>query len=458
MASTLATEIATLCATKPSTTGAPIGSGDWVLQVERLVGNSTGGAWDLDTWSPDGAPDVAAEWASLGWQSVNDYLRGMEWNRGAEQPNGVPHVGEINLTLSNDAARNMDPVINYATTRPGTIMRAGITSATDSRNSGWVPLWTGIVESWTVVNVAPTAAGTVADAFAQVRLNESLTSMARITKNTLASPVGSGDHLPGRVDRLLEAADWQFGLIELYGTVGASTIVLQATDMSQNRLSELYIAADSVGNIVTSDATGAALVTDRSRTRQTRLYQFSPYGALAAIVLTGDDSTSGTVWHVNYDADSVQLANDPEGVVNDHRYTRVGGTQQLVEHDVSIGTFGRSTSERNDLICTTDGNAYQLAHNDNDRQAVTALRLDSITVTATNRPQALLAMAAIDWGDSVWLYPPRSPTSTVNGFAAVRNLYHQVTPLKGSVMWTTTLSADFYQINNLPGAILTPAP
>lgn len=450
----LVTETSTRLQQAPTSVGSPIGSGDWELHVERLVGDPDAAFWDIDVWD-------TGLWSSLEWESLNDVLRGMEWTRGADQPNGRPINGEISLTLFNDTAGTFDPWVNYPNTRPGTIIRAGLTSATDIRADGWIPLWTGLVESWNVVYLGARDTGTDAargDSFAEVMLVETLSWLARIDDNSTAA-VGSGDTVSDRVDRLLTAAAWPFGMVELYSaSEGESTIVVQSTTMAANRLTEVYLTADSTLSVVMSDATGACLVTDWKLDKASRLYDFSHSGTSPLFTLRSNDHTVLGSVYLDYVADTLQTANDPTGIVNDHRYARVGGSQQVFEHDISIGAFGRSTRARSDLITTTDGNVLVVAEADNIREALTALRVDGVEVVATGREMALLICAAADWGDSAAFYPPPGSRVTGSGSGRIRSITHQVSPLTSdSVNWTATFAIDFYAFSNVAGAILPAA-
>ena len=458
------------------TDGVHIGSGDWRLHVERLVGDAEGAVWDLSEWAVDEAdtnPD-AWVWASLEWESLNQWVRGIDWVRGGEQPNGRPRIGEITVTLGatpDDAAEfaaSCDPWQNYANTRPGTILRAGLTSETDARADGWIPLWTGNVESWPPSYTGVRDSGYRADLVINVTLTETLARNARIDNNALGSPVGSGDTILDRVDRLLTDAEWQYGLVSLLDPVGEPSTALQSTDMAANRLTELYLTADSSytagafggKGVVMSDVTGACLVTTGSTWRLSRLADFSSAfsGTLATIAFGHEDGSDGETWEIAYVPDSVETVNDPEGIVNDHRYTRVGGAQQTFDHPVSIGQFGRSQRVRGDLIMSVDADALALAEIDNDREARTALRVDAVDIVATGRPMALLAVAAIDWGDNVLMYPPTGADFTGVGVGVVRTLTHRVTPLhSGGVHWTATYALDFVNFLNLPGSILPEA-
>lgn len=425
--------------------GYPIGAGDWRLVIERLVG--TGSLWGASKWG-------TAKWGGGGWEDLSDEFRGMSWRRGSDEPVGRPRAGQITIDIGN-VADVLSPWENYPSTRPGTIMRAGLISATDTRADGWIPLWTGTVEDWPVTYIAARSSGHRADSYVRVTLTETMSMLATIDDNALGSPVGAGDRIVTRLARLLDNVRWKYGLLELWPPAGEPTATLQSTDMAMNRAAECYVAADSTGTIVRSDVTGALVVTTIDQDRPTRLADFSSLFGIPMLGLVGDDDTPTQLW---YDADSFVTANNRDAIRNDMRWARVGGTQQVVEHPISIGRFGRRTDRRTDLQCQTDGQVLALAKAAVNLKARTALRVESVSVTSTGRPEAMLRVAAADVHDRVWAFPPTSKLVDLVGssFGLIRSMDHQVRPLYGRLAWTTTYALDLENILNLPGAMLDP--
>lgn len=460
---TLDTTTATRCATAPTAgSGVEIGAGDWRLVVEHLVGTgSVVGACVVG--SPSTSPVGNAVVGTLAWEDITGYVRGMEWTRGADEPNGRPRVGAITVEIFNPTDGRYDPWVKYGPTRPGSVMRAGIISSTDTRANGWVPLWTGVVEDWPIEHFGATRSGYRADSSVRVALNETLGELSQVN-GTAGSAVGAGEGITARTARLLEGL-WKFGLVTLWeDDFGVEpSITLQATTMSGNRITELYLSADSVGAIVRSDVTGALLVTTNDIDRTDRLSEFSSAdfggGAIPLIVLDGSasDHDNAGLWHIMYDADSVVTATNRDGIYNDYRWARVGGTQQVVEHSVSIGRFGRKTMERSELLSSTNADVLAVATGACNLTARTALRLENVTVTAMNREYALLAVAAADVHDSVWMFPSAADGFAGSGLARIRSMTHQITPLTDSaVHWTASYALDFYSFTSVDGAILDP--
>jgi hypothetical protein len=234
--------------------------------------------------------------------------------------------------------------------------------------------------------------------------------------------------------------------------------------MSANRLTECYLTAVSSGYVFRSDVTGAAIQTDLTRysfyASSARLAAFSNNASANLPLLwlkPKTETTSGGIHTMIYDAESLQLVSDPQHVVNDHRYARVGGTQQLVEHSVSVGRFGRSTRARSDLITSADVYVELIAENDNRLEARTTLRVDAVTVTSTGKGEYYLLNAAFDVGNWAYICVDETPEVYVQG--NLRSMTHTVTPLKDRLHWTSTYSFDTQDLTGFPdGAMLDPVP
>lgn len=427
--------------------GVPLGVGDWRLVIERLRGaGAVVGVDKVDTGVV----------GSLVWEDLTPAWRGYSSTRGAQVPRGRPMVGEVFLTVDARSDPSLDPYFDYTNTRAGTIIRCGLVSLADHRADGWLPQWCGLVDSWSPTYVQG------ADRFADVTLVETLSVLAQIDDNALPSPVGAGERLVARADRLLSAAEWRFGLVSLFGPLfGEPSITLQSTDMAMNRSVELYLTADSTGGVIRSDVTGAALVTDRAADRPTRLADFSTFfGNATLAVTTADDDLDGDTVAIAYDRDSVITSTSPDALVNEHRYARAGGTEQVAVHKVSQGVFrSKRVRARGDLLCQLDAHALFVAWADNDREARTTLSIDAVTVTCTGKPGRYLPVAATDIGDLLLVFPQSAdPEFAGTVLGEVRARTDEVRPLFGRVGWTTTFAADPVSIVGVPGALLDPAP
>ena len=440
--------------------GAPVGYEDWRIVIERLNGSVSGGgaACVVGACVVGSAPTGDAVVGTLDWEDITGYWRGTEFFRGADEPVGRPRVGEILLTLDN-RTNYFSPWVNYADTRPGTIIRCGLVSAADARANGWLPMWTGRVESWPVMRQAVrSGAESAADSWVDVVLTETLSELANVDDNALPGVIGGGESVTPRIDRLLTAALWRYGMTSTVNLLSETLYTMQSTDMAANRIAELYVTADSADSVVRSDVTRQVVVTDQPGTAlaANRLAEFSNDGdhdgGLVRLSMLSDDP-DGDVMALAVDLDSLAVASDLEHVRNDIRYARVGGTQQVVEHSVSIGRFGRFTDLRTDLICTDDARVLAVATAANDKKARTSIRVDAATVTATGKGEYYLLLAATDLDALVLV----EFDSTKSGTFAMRSMTHTIRPLLGRVDWQCTYALDTLTLDGWPdGAILDP--
>ena len=445
-----------LLTTAPDTAaGIAIDLDDWRLSVEALLPATDAALWDVTDWDE-------VDWGQLAWVDITGDVRGIEWTRGADEYRGRPRIGIVTLTLASPD-RKFDPWNPLTETAqagyfaPGTIIRCGVQSATYTGVGLWIPQWTVIVDRW-----EQTSVGSEADFAVNIIGYETARDLAEVDDNALASAVGAGDTLNERMTRLLDAADWPYGYIE---STQDSGIVLQSTDMADNRLAEIYRTADSTDHTVRSARDGRLMA-----------YTFDYPGAVSvsvwplldvsSIVLGVDDvpafgvsrSLSGGVDYqvVKYDYDTFRTYPTDEGMVNDARYARVGGTQQVAENADSIARFGRRTQVRNDLLCTTDGAAANLAAYNVARKGANALRVASVDLTpwAWNDDSNYLAAIAADIGVLAFVYPPRSTAGTSDPymFATLSTMTHRIRPRGPErLQWDMSFGFDTRVIYNLPG-------
>lgn len=193
--------------------GVPAGFGDWRFSVEALVDD---------------------EWADL----TGD-CEGVEWERGASEPFGLPRTGSAALTFRDDES-DLDP---WSSTRvglsPGTLIRFGWRSATDP--VGWVPAFTGHVAT-VAVDVVQVVGRVVT-----VNAYDTVSRLAAVDLPT-ESAKGANDDPYERLARVaVDRADWPHGLtitaIPVLDT--PATWELQSTTFARNALELCQIAAQS---------------------------------------------------------------------------------------------------------------------------------------------------------------------------------------------------------------------
>jgi len=464
--------VAELCQRPPAADrGALIGIGDWRLVVEALLPSDGPSIWGVGVWGE-------AQWNVLAWEDLTPWVRGLDWSRGSDEPYGRPRVGDLTITLDSADDRwspwnPAPPTGGPAYFAPGTIVRVGVRSASDTRAGGWLPQITAIVDTW-----GQTYVGLGTDRFVDLTAVETLRDLATIDDNALPGVVGGGEDPVTRIERLLEAAEWKYGLkVEAQHLLfSPGSYPLQSTDMSSNRLAECYLTADSCDVQFRTDRTGAALLTnieyvgvvgdaDESLLPLSVFSWVSPYRT----PYIGFDwitraSTTTDVQLVAYDPDSFDGPNSDDAVINDCRFARVGGTQQTFEQLASISRFGRRTFTRNDLIATTDPVVQQIAQYTTIRRGLNSLRVAGLTVQTTDLGDiAGLTILAADVQSGAFVYPPDHIAAGtpgrvyVQGFVAA--MKHQVTARNGqSVTWQTTFGFDTRTVNNLPAAQLPATP
>lgn len=445
--------------------GALIGIGDWRVSVEALLPDDALAVWGIAKWNEQ-------TWTTLRWRDLTPYVRGVQWSRGSDEVYGRPRVGSLDLTLDasddrfspwNPAGAEGETVGYFA---PGTIVRVGVRSATDTRGGrvGWLPQITAIVDSWGMEFVASEGQ----DRFVPVKCYETLSALSAIDDNA-TSPVGAGDVALARFERLLDAAGWPYGFLVAAQNVAAGGYPMgAATEMTANRLAELYQVADASDCSFRSDRTGAAIVFNPEYNalppdpKLDPLIDFSRIGTHAAVIgfyPTSVVSSGGTLLYIGYAAESFKTSNDKSAIVNDARFARVGGTQQVFEQVASIKRHGRRSLVRNDFLNADDATVLLIATYTTVRRALNTLRVDQIDVDTIDRGDDFgLAALACDVGNECRIYPPFGDPAPpalpyIRGF--VRAITHRVTPMRGAVAtWQTSFAFDTRDVFNIPGAQL----
>lgn len=453
--------IAVACQSAPTAdVGVPTDYGDWQIGVQLLLPSEPQSLWGVAKWGQD-------KWTYLTWVDVTPYVRGMEWTRGASEFDGRAETGTATVTLDNtagvfsvtdptnallglvDVADDNSIISNYF--GPGTVARIvchsptgyGINWEDNEHQAGavtganaWVPMITGVVESW-----PQTMESLGQESYVNLTFKESLSRLARVNTLALVSPVGNNETAADRIARLALAAGWQFGFIDTYADPYA-TLPLQSTDMAQERLAEVYVTADSVGAVVRTDRTGAILLTDYEPTDSPR----GPVNGGALNLYAGDKfsivSTPGTMI---IDPEGLTVDNDDSAILNFVQYALVGSTEQTASDPVSIGRFGMVTHGRSDLIMKSDSVALVLAERLVARRARLTKRLRSIELNNFVDPRIGAALISLDVG---------YVNQTVNVDAAdeghvilfdtprIDSMTHRVIPTShgGPVMWTATIN------------------
>lgn len=448
--------------------GTPSGLGDWRLSVQALLpipGSSS--LWGTAVWGDD-------IWTLREWVDLTPWVRGVEWDRGGDQPYGRPRVGELRLTLdsANDRWNPWNPSPPEGSPgyfAAGTFVRVGLRSDTDTRADGWLPQITVKVDRWT-----PVYSGAAADRFVDVIGYETVRDLATVDANALDNPVPS-QYAADRFLELLDAADWRYGFnIEAGNLYLAGAYTLQPTNMADNRLAELYRTADSSDVLFRSDRKGRALATNIEYVylrpggvpdpEHHPLFDFSYSGGFPTIGFDWYARTVGTYRYVPYDVDSFTTTNDDASIINDARFARAGGSVQKFEQHASIKRHGRRTWSRTDFLNELDSDLALLAQYATIRRGLNALRVANVTVQVIDRgtEEGLIAAAA-DVQASCYVFPPDrltgggAPRPYIWGFLS--GISHKITARNGhAVTWEASFSVDTRTVNRIPSAQLPATP
>lgn len=428
--------------------GVPTGDDDgWRFCVETSGADAGSGLWDVGLW------DVA-EWAALEWNDITANLRGVTWNRGASNSEGGyprPDVGTATLEFDNTdfqySSWNQRSVnyfgfatgalIRFATFKNDAITEHTFTGITNTVRTwtDWYPLFTGIVEEWTDIVT------TEGERRAIVVLAETTSMLSRIDR-TEVSPVGSGEMLLTRMARLLNDAVWKYGLsYEAASLTAPMTYTLQATNLSANRLSEVYLTADSTLCSAYSDVDGTLLLRG--------IFADSTDPTLFLSSETGEGKTEYT--------EEISFSNNADRVINDVSLTQVGSINHIdstsgsYPSPLSTGAllsqenFGIKSYNRTDLISNTLAALTDLATALLDFTGVNVdyAGIDNTFAFRTIHPGPFAIFDEQDIQRTVTLfdvveaeyYPVEDYRIFLKG--KITSITHNIIPLPGRIAWST---------------------
>lgn len=249
------------------------------------------------------------------WTDLTKSCQGISWSRGGE-PAQRPIAGELSLRLDN--RQHVWHPWQSSYHGPGSLTRVCISDGTNIRYC-----WTGLTTSW-----KEGSAGLNAYPWIDVVAWESMFLLNEVNDNALVTPVGAGETIGPRMDRLLAKVDWQFGC-DITHTTGGS---FQATNLAQDILTETYLTVDSLDATVYPGKDGNLKVRDRS---------------------------IGTDVHWRYypddiDPDSTEYANDDERLLGTVALARLGGTEINYTNTAIAGRYQKRSTKRDGLITNAE--------------------------------------------------------------------------------------------------------
>lgn len=255
--------------------------------------------------------------------------------------------------------------------------------------------------------------------------------------------VGAGEDSGARINRILDNAGWP--TLDRDIDVGDST--MQATNLSQNALTELKLVADSeLGDVF---MTREGYVRFRRRTA----YLEDTEATTAQIWL--DDQTPYTDPSQRSYA-ATAIAYDVDLIRNIANIGRSGGTVQTVQNATSIATYLNQSYTRQDLLLETDAECLDQANWIVSRNSDPELRFNSVTLEMVggNDASRLLWDTAlnIELGARVRIVKrPPGGGSSIDRYAWVIGINHTISNprMGGGANWTIEfLLADVGNIDS----------
>ncbi|MCB0999811.1 MAG: hypothetical protein KDB40_10985 [Acidimicrobiales bacterium] len=388
-----------------STMGMPSGYSDYRFIVQAafvsdsLPIGSSPGSFIIGT-SPIGGVrwrDVTADWA------------GVQFTRGGT-PGSPPIAGEATIRLRNHD-RKYSPFVSPFHA-PATLVRFGL-----GNDSEWWPMFTGLVQSW---NETPRARGRAN--FVEIRCWETSFLLANNDDPELASPVGAGESIVDRFDRILNAADWQFDATYTV-TTPTSGFALQGTTIDTDLMSELRKVTDSIDYVVRSGKDGNLDITDRAV--QWLHEDYRALGTDVPVVL-----------------DSLVTQNDDVRLLADFSAGRAFGVPTTYTNSGIASRYQRRSASKTDMVTIDPGGDADMIH-------LAARVLGRGDVTYRPESVRLEAQSAATWeflkradiGDMVHI---DDPTSNVR-FAdySIARMSHQITPRANrGIVWSCAVEFD----------------
>lgn len=250
------------------------------------------------------------------WFDITKDLAGIEWERGGSA-GSRPMAGELKMRLNNKDCKWCSWQNPYF--GAGTLMRVVVYDGGAVVNF----IFAGIIQSWDDAGV-----GLLAYEWVDIVVWDPQFLFNEVNENALATALGGGENLTGRINRLVNKVDYQFGYF-----VGSTTpATFQATDLAQDMATELYLTVDSVDAVAWAGKKGGLQVYDRA---------------------TG----SGTSWEIQSDdvnPDTVRTANNDQLILAQVALARVGGSEVVFVNVGVAGRYYRRSTKRDGLITVAE--------------------------------------------------------------------------------------------------------
>jgi hypothetical protein len=356
----------------------------------------------------------------LDWVDVTGYCQGWEWDRGSEPP-ARPETGLLRARLDqidpNDPSPPVESFAPWASfyNGPGTFVRVitmeHVNAPTSPESLVWTSLFVGMVESW---QEQTSALGQLL--WIDVVAVEVPTYVMAQVNDVAVAPEGLGDFPFLRIVRLMGAADTDIGNSVDYNLPSSLLREMQATEMAQNRLTEMYVVADSVDALLYSGKDGQIRLRERG------------VDEVDWVI-----STTGEILDADVDvpvvADSFLTRNDDDLIVASVTLAQVGATAVTYTNEYLVGRYRRRSTQRLDLV-TRD--IYANADLDFIADRILArgdetYRPYSVQLDSTMHPNVAAFLSAIEIGEVLNVRNTLGGLGIVFSFYSVAKLANRVT-------------------------------
>lgn len=401
-------------ATPTPSTGRALWDTGYTLFIEAAFSAATGtsgvwdsGLWDTATWGPD-----------IVWSDITPTVFG--WDSKLGRANEAQHAsaGAGNVVCDNSSGdftpENLSgPYVSGGVTgvRPGRPIRGYVVRNSDSAT---FPVFYGHVEDF------PEDVNRIDDPVITFTWVDDLAALAAVDGYE-QTPAGSGELVGRRMHRLLDDAEWDGDRV-----IDLGDTTMQPTTLAQNRLTEVYLTADSDGGDVWVEpsATGRQFVfQDRE----------APLRNTRSNTVQWTFTDTGAVGTLPYETVDFRSAMDL--LINRYALARAGGSVQTDTDLTSRSLYGLSQWGRSDLICETDTQVVTLGELLLQRRADPSRRPRSVVL----RPRIYadlwpVVLGARRW-DRVSVTVTTSAGTTITHACFVDGIEHQV----GAEDWVTTI-------------------
>ena len=232
--------------------------------------------------------------------------------------------------------------------------------------STWYDRFTGYIDQW----VPKWGAGGV-NPTCEVTATDGYTILSRYEINDGA---GYAQEASGtRIGNVADAAGWPAADRSLDS--GQETMKATGALAAENALSHAQAVQDSEVGILEIDKSGLLVFEDRSHRNS------APHTTAQAIF---GDGSGEDEYH------ELTLGMDADLLYNEIRFTRDGGSEQVVTFSTSQTAYGKRVLSRSGMLNTTDDSVFLLATMTGTRQATPATRAKTMTIHPASNPSNLL--------------------------------------------------------------------